>query len=111
MPLRQVSGYQTVVVMDSETNKQNEQTKEFMTLYWPLSFTAASFDKAVNALGSKEAVLIVQWMIVRLIHSSEKLQSPPLSVLFCSCDKVYHKQNVRFLLYLLGLIVTWQSLP
>ena len=32
-------------------------------------------------------------------HSSAKRQSPRLSVLFfCSCDMVYHKQEVRFLL-------------
>ena len=36
------------------------------------------------------------------------LQSPPLSVVFlCSCDKVYHKQNV-FFLCLLGQNVTRQ---
>jgi len=28
--------------------------------------------------------------------------------LFCSCDKVYHK-HVRFLLYLLGQIVSWHD--
>ena len=34
--------------------------------------------------------------------------SPPYSVLFfCSCDKVYPKQEVRFFFYLLGRIVTW----
>ena len=44
------------------------------------------------------------------IHSSAKLDSSPLSVrFFCSCDKVYHKLEVRFLLYLLGQIVPWQS--
>jgi len=41
------------------------------------------------------------------MHSSAKRPSPPLSVLFCcSCDKVYYKQGVSFLLYLLGQIVT-----
>jgi len=35
-----------------------------------------------------------------LMRSFAKLQSPPLSVhFFCSCDKVYHKQKVCFLLY------------
>ena len=34
------------------------------------------------------------------MHSSAKLQSPPLSVLlFCSCDKVHHKQKIRFLVF------------
>jgi len=45
-----------------------------------------------------------------LMHHFSKFWSPPLSVLFfCLCEKVYHKQEVRFLLYLLGQIVTWQS--
>jgi len=44
------------------------------------------------------------------IHSFAKRQSSPLSVLsFCSCDMVYHKQEVCFLLYELGQIVTWQT--
>ena len=35
------------------------------------------------------------------MHSSAILQPPPLSVVFlCPCDKVYHKQEVRSLLYL-----------
>ena len=39
-----------------------------------------------------------------------QVRSPPLSVyFFCLCYKVYHKQEVCFLLYLLGQIVTWQS--
>jgi len=39
--------------------------------------------------------------------SSAKLKSPPISVLyFCSCHKVDHKQEVRFILLLLGQIVT-----
>jgi len=34
------------------------------------------------------------------MHSSAIFQSTPISVLFfCLCDKVYHKQEVRFLLY------------
>ena len=34
------------------------------------------------------------------------VQAPPISVVFlCLCDNVYHKQEVRFLLYLLGQIV------
>jgi len=41
------------------------------------------------------------------MHSSAKPKVPPLSVVFlCSCDKVYHKQVVRFLVYLLGQFVT-----
>jgi len=44
-------------------------------------------------------------------HSSAKLQSPLSVVFLCSCDKVYHRQEVRFLLYLLGQIVTWQYYP
>ena len=41
------------------------------------------------------------------MHSSAQLQLPPISVLsFGSCDKVYHKHELRFLLYLLDHIVT-----
>jgi len=41
------------------------------------------------------------------MHSSTKIQSPPLSVLFfCLCDKAYHKKGVRFGLCKLGQIVT-----
>ena len=38
--------------------------------------------------------------------------SPPtFAVSHCSFDKVAYKQEVRFLLYLLGQIVTWQYNP
>jgi len=41
------------------------------------------------------------------MRSSVKLQSSQLSTqLFCSCDNVYHTQQIRVLLYLLGRIVT-----
>ena len=41
------------------------------------------------------------------MHSSAKFEDPPIFVVFlCSCDKVYHKQEECFLLYLLGQIVT-----
>ena len=34
------------------------------------------------------------------MHSSANVQSPPLSVvLLCSCDNVYHKQDVRFFVF------------
>jgi len=47
------------------------------------------------------------------MHITVKLQKfPTISALcFCSCDKVNHNQEVRFRLYLLGQIVTWQSKP
>ena len=36
------------------------------------------------------------------MHSSAKLQSPLLSVpFFCSCDKIYRKQEVRFFVFTL----------
>jgi len=42
-----------------------------------------------------------------LMHSSTNFQTPPISVVFlCSCDMIYNKQEVCFLLYLLGHIVT-----
>jgi len=41
------------------------------------------------------------------MHSSANFQSPPNSVVFFGlCDMVYHKQEVCFILYLLGQIVT-----
>jgi len=30
---------------------------------------------------------------------------------FCSCDKVDQKQEERFILYLLGQIISWQYKP
>jgi len=42
------------------------------------------------------------------MHSSAIFQAPPISVVFyCQCDKDYQTQEVSFLLYLLGQIVTW----
>jgi len=41
------------------------------------------------------------------MHSSTIVKSLPIFVeIHCSCEKVYHKQEVRFLLYILGQIVT-----
>jgi len=38
--------------------------------------------------------------LVQGMHSSTKLQSPPLSVVFhYFCDKVYHKQEVHFFVF------------
>jgi len=34
------------------------------------------------------------------------LSLPTYAEIHCSCDKVYHKQEVRFLLYILGHIVS-----
>jgi len=34
------------------------------------------------------------------MHGSAIFQAPISVVLFCLCDKVYHKEEVRFLLYL-----------
>jgi len=46
------------------------------------------------------------------MHNFSTLQSSPLFVVFLwSCDKVYHKQEVRFLLYLLGQAVTLHYNP
>jgi len=47
-----------------------------------------------------------------VMQSSAKFQSPSHSIKFlCLCDKVCHNQEKRFLLYLLGQIVTWQYTP
>jgi len=41
------------------------------------------------------------------MHGSTIFQSlPTFAEIHCSCDKVYHKQEVRFLLYIIGQIVT-----
>ena len=45
-------------------------------------------------------------MLVLLGHAHFRKFNPPPLLFFCSCDKVYPKQEVRFLLYLLGQIVT-----
>jgi len=46
------------------------------------------------------------------MHSSANFQAPPIFVVFyCSCDKVHHKKEVCFLLYLLGQTVTRQYNP
>ena len=45
------------------------------------------------------------------MHSSTIFQSPHLSVAIPLCVKVYHKQEIYFLLYLLVQIVTWQYNP
>jgi len=40
------------------------------------------------------------------------LASPTFAEIHCSCDKVYLKQEVHFLLYvILGQIVIWQYIP
>ena len=42
-----------------------------------------------------------------LMDSSTNVQAPPQAAYFLlSCDKVYHKQEVYFLLYFLGQIVS-----
>jgi len=46
------------------------------------------------------------------VHSSVNFQYISIYVVFfCSCDKVFYKQEVSFLFYLLGQIVTWQYNP
>ena len=43
------------------------------------------------------------------MDSSTNFQAPPQVAYFLwSCDKVYYKQEVCFLLYFLGQIVSWQ---
>ena len=56
-------------------------------------------------------VSILQCTLLQGIHGSVNLQAPPVFVVFlCSCDNVYHKQEVCFLLYILGQIVTLNPL-
>ena len=53
-----------------------------------------------------------QQVIHRSMDSSTNCQAPPQAAYFLwSCDKVYHKQEVCFLLYILGQIVSWQYNP
>jgi len=66
-----------------------------------------TYYKVSDQLKGYEDKDIVSLIVYRCKHISAKLQSSPLSVhAFCLCDKVNHKQEVRFLLYLLGKIVT-----
>jgi len=47
-----------------------------------------------------------------IMDSSTHFQAPLQAAYFLwSCDKVYHKQDVCFLLYFLGQIVSWQYNP
>jgi len=49
---------------------------------------------------------------ITVMDSSTNVQAPPQAAYFhWSCDKVYHKQEVCFLLYFLGQIVGWQYNP
>ena len=42
------------------------------------------------------------------MHSSANVQDPPISgAFYCLCDKVYHTQEERYLLYFQGQVVTW----
>jgi len=43
--------------------------------------------------------------------STHFLSQPTFAEIHCSCDKVYHKQELRFLLYILGQSVTWHYIP
>jgi len=46
------------------------------------------------------------------MDGSTNFKSPPtFAEIHFSRDKVYHKKEVRFLLYILGQIVTWQFIP
>ena len=78
----------------------------YFSMVMPITFhkNSSCFLLSVNELYKK---IIVRKFLKLLIHSSVYFHSPPVSaVLLCSCDKVDHKQEVRFSLYLLGQIVT-----
>jgi len=58
------------------------------------------------------AALGISTCITILMVSSTNFQAPTHVAYFpWSCDKVYHKQEERFLLYILSQIVTWQYIP
>jgi len=51
--------------------------------------------------------LFCQTSPLYVTHSSAIFQAFSISVgFYCPCDKVYHKHEVRFVLYLIGHIVT-----
>ena len=76
----------------------------FTALYWnSLDCTACFHCKTV---------LLQYWHRGSFMDSSYKFQAPPHAAYFLwSCDKVYHKQEVWFLLYFLGQIVSWLYNP
>ena len=60
--------------------------------------------------GDDQGYINILTVAAKVMHSSKKNQDPPNAVDFLwSCDKVYHKQEVCFLLYFLGQIVTWKD--
>ena len=88
------------------------------------SDAGSSSDQTMNCLGYQdifklwiywiEMIYIVFYFLLSStsMHSSAKFQAPRISVVFlCSCEKVYHKKEVRFPSYLLGRNVTWQKNP
>jgi len=73
--------------------------------WWPRPRRQAADPRRPSVYPPRRMVCICGHVLS--IHSSTN--SPPNGVDFLwSCDKVYHKQEVGFLLYLLGQIVTWQ---
>jgi len=60
--------------------------------------------------GSCVCVLILT--VLGSMDSSTNFQAPPNAAYFLwSCGKVYHNQEICFLLYFLGQIVSWQYNP
>ena len=69
-------------------------------------------NKAICTInGITSEVRFLYHSIINQMHSSAKLQSPPLYIVFLrACDQVYHRQEVLFLLYLVGQIVISQQI-
>ena len=68
-----------------------------------------SDDRLPPSPASGEAPWRVGGTITTAMDSSTNVQAPSQTAYFLwSCDKVYHKQEVCFLLYFLGQFVSWQ---
>ena len=66
----------------------------------------------IISLGRQQYHLEVFTKPCNSMHSFTMFSSTPtFAKSHCLCDKVYHKQEVRFLLYIVGQIVTWQYIP
>ena len=76
----------------------------WFVIEWEIILNISNRD---NTILLETRLLFVGACITVARNENAQCQSPPFSVLFfCSCNKVYHKQEVRFLLYKLCQIVT-----
>jgi len=70
------------------------------------------FFKIIFLVSFHDCISVIMIQKRYLMDSSTIFQAPPKAAYFLwSCDKVYHKQEVCFLLYFLGQIVSWRYNP